>query len=69
MKRRSARPVSEAMTSPAVTVTADAGFHEIISTFHAHGGRSMPVVDGQGLLQGLLSRKDFIKASHLGDLL
>lgn len=62
-------PVSAAMTAPAVTVTTDAGFREIVSAFHAHEGRSMPVVDAQARLQGLLLRKDFIKACHLEDLL
>ena len=49
------------MTSPAITVTWDAGFREIISAFHLHTGRSMPVVDDQGRLQGLLLLKDFVK--------
>jgi CBS-domain-containing membrane protein len=64
-----ATPVSEAMTAPVVTVTVDAGFREIVSAFHAHEGRTMPVVDTQGRLQGLLLRKDFVTAYHLGDLL
>jgi CBS domain-containing membrane protein len=62
-------PTTEAMTAPAVTVNDDAGFREIVSAFHAHEGRSMPVVDGQGRLLGLLLRKDFVKACHLEDLL
>jgi len=62
-------PVSEAMTAPAVTVTTNASFREIISAFHAHEGRSMPVVDADGRLQGLLLRKDFVNAYHLEDLL
>jgi CBS domain-containing protein len=62
-------PVSEAMTAPAVTVTTDAGFREIVSAFHAHEGRSMAVVDGRGRFRGLLLRTDFVKAYHLEDLL
>jgi len=62
-------PVSDAMTSPAVSITGDAGFREIISAFHTHPGRSMPVVDEQGRLQGLLLLKDFVKAYHLEELL
>jgi CBS domain-containing protein len=62
-------PVSEAMTAPAITVTEDAGFREIVGAFHAHAGRAMPVVDPQGRHKGLLLRKDFVKASHLEDLL
>lgn len=60
--------VSMAMTSPAVTVTKDARFGEIIGAFHQHGGRSMPVVNGSGQLLGLLLRKDFISAYHLEKL-
>ena len=62
-------PVSDAMTSPAVSVTLDAGFREIISAFHTHAGRSMPVVDDQGRLQGLLLLKEFVKTYHLEELL
>jgi CBS-domain-containing membrane protein len=62
-------PVGEAMTAPAITIAEQAGFREILHAFHRHGGRSMPVVDDQGHLKGLLLRKDFIKAHHLEDLL
>ena len=62
-------PVREAMTSPATTVTGDAGFREIISAFHSHTGRSMPVVDDRGRLLGLLLLKDFVKTYHLEELL
>lgn len=64
-----ATPTSEAMTAPPVTVTEDAGFREIVNAFNAHEGRSMPVVDTQGRLMGLLLRKDFLKSYHLDDLL
>lgn len=62
-------PVSKAMTTPAITVGKDAGFAETIAAFHRHNGRSMPVVDGDGHLLGLLLRKDFISAYHLENLL
>ncbi len=62
-------PVSEAMSAPAVTIPVDAGFLAIVSAFHTHEGRAMPVVDAQGRLQGLLLRKDFFKAHHMEDLL
>ena len=58
-------PVSKAMTSPAVTVREDGGFAETIAAFHRHQGRSMPVVDGDGRLVGLLLRKDFLSVYHL----
>lgn len=62
-------PVSEVMTTPAVAIDAEAEFREIVSAFHTHDGRSMPVVDAQGVLKGLLLRKDFVKAYHLEELL
>lgn len=61
-------PVSEAMTAPAVTISADAGFAEVIHAFHRHNGRSMPVVDKEGRLLGLLLRKDFFSAHNLETL-
>lgn len=62
-------PVSEAMTAPAMTIAADAGFRAIVNGFHAHEVRSMPVVDAEGRLRGMLLRKDFIKACRLDNLL
>lgn len=53
-------PVGEAMTTPAVTVTDDASFHQILAAFRSHPGRSMPVTDAGGHLRGMLLRKDFI---------
>ncbi len=58
-------PVSAAMTSPAVTVGVDAGFHEIMAAFRRHPGRSVPVLDEQGRVCGLLLRKDFLAAFGL----
>jgi CBS domain-containing membrane protein len=61
--------VSVAMTQPAVTVSQDAGFLEILEAFHRHGGRSMPVVGTDGRLLGLLLRKDFFAAYKLKESL
>jgi CBS domain-containing membrane protein len=55
-------PVSAAMTTPARTVTVDAGFVEIMKEFRNHEGRSMPVVGGDRRMRGLLLRKDFLAA-------
>jgi CBS-domain-containing membrane protein len=60
-------PVSAAMTAPAVTVVADAGFREIMAAFRRHPGRSVPVLDEQGRLCGLLLRKDFLAAFSLAE--
>lgn len=62
-------PVSRAMTAPAVTIDRHAGFMEIIGAFHRHAGRSLPVVDGNGRLLGLLLRKDILSACHMENLL
>ena len=62
-------PVRAAMIASPETVPEDAGFREIFRAFHAHEGRSMPVVDREGRLRGLLLRKDCIKAFRLEDLL
>lgn len=60
-------PTSSLMTTPAVTVTEDAGFPQIMAAFRSHGGRSMPVVDDRGRLLGLLMRKDFLAACQIHD--
>jgi CBS domain-containing protein len=62
-------PVSDAMTAPPVAVSEKAGFRQILGAFRTHEGRSMPVVDGDGRLRGLLLRKDFLAAFHMEDLL
>ena len=61
--------VGDAMTAAPVTIATDAGCRAIASAFHAHAGRSMPVVDAEGRLRGLLLRKDFVKAYPLEALL
>lgn len=62
-------PVREGMTSKVVTIPRDCGFTAIVSAFHTHEGRSMPVVDEHGRLLGLLLRKDFLDSCHLEGLL
>ncbi len=57
--------VAVAMTRPAVTIGLDARFAEILDAFQHHGGRSMPVVSGDGRLLGLLLREDFLAAYRL----
>jgi len=62
-------PVSQAMTEAPVCIDEQAGFFKIIREFRQHMGRSMPVVDAEGRLRGLLLRKDFIDIFHLEDML
>lgn len=61
-------PVAAIMTSPAITVEADARFSRIVEQFHAKHSNRLPVVDRHGVLVGVLSRKDFIQAFHLEGL-
>ena len=59
------RPVSELMTSPAVSVPLNAGPREVFAAFAAHPGRAMPVLSADDRLAGLMTRKAFINACHL----
>ncbi len=54
--------VAEAMTAEVVTVHADADFRQVLDAFRHHPGRSMPVVDGEQRLRGMLLRKDLLAA-------
>ena len=60
--------VNIAMTQPALTISQDAGFVDIMKAFHQHGGRSMPVTGTDGKLLGLLLRKDFLAAYKPNEL-
>lgn len=61
-------PVSDVMTPNPVAIGRDAGFREITAAFHRHPGRSMPVVDAEGSVCGLLLHRSFISACHLESL-
>jgi CBS domain-containing membrane protein len=61
--------VREVMTAPAVSVSIDAGFEQIFRSFREHEGRTMPVINSVGQLQGLLLRKDFLTAAHMERLM
>ena len=58
--------VSDAMTAPPVTVSAQADFRQIMQAFQHCGGRALPVVERNGRFCGLLLRKDFIGACPFG---
>jgi CBS-domain-containing membrane protein len=57
--------VREVMTSEPVAVGRQAGFREIVAAFHRHRGRSMPVVEADGRVCGLLLHRKFVSACHL----
>jgi CBS-domain-containing membrane protein len=61
--------VAAIMSAPAVTVQEQARFDAVLQAFRRHQGRSMPVIDTDGRLRGLLLRKDFLHAFHQEDLL
>jgi CBS domain-containing protein len=63
LKNRSSQdtPVSEIMTAPAVTVTADATVHQCMELMTQGRFRHLPVVDS-GRVVGMLSIGDLVKA-------
>lgn len=60
--------VREVMTPNPVAIGRRAGFREITAAFHRHRGRSMPVVEDDGRVCGLLLHRKFIAACHLENL-
>ncbi len=50
----------ELMTAPAVTIGPDATVAAAARVMNAHNVRRLPVVDGEGNLAGLVSRRDLI---------
>ena len=50
------------MTSPAVTTTADTKVVQAARLMEARQVKRLPVVDGQGRLVGIVSRRDLLKA-------
>ncbi|MEV6719478.1 CBS domain-containing protein [Streptomyces xanthochromogenes] len=51
----------ELMTSPAVTVHADAGIAQAARLMAGRGVKRLPVVDNRGVLEGIVSRADLLK--------
>jgi CBS domain-containing membrane protein len=54
------------MTAPAQMVGTEATLPEMVRAFGRHPGRTMPVVDADGHLQGMLARKDLVRVCRLG---
>ncbi|GAA5080239.1 CBS domain-containing protein [Streptomyces similanensis] len=54
-------------TVPAVTVSADATLARAARLMARHGVKRLPVVDGEGLLKGIVSRSDLLKVFLRGD--
>lgn len=57
-----ARTAGEAMTSPAVTITADREVAEAARTMTERSVNRLPVVDDDGKLVGIVTRADLVRA-------
>jgi CBS domain-containing protein len=62
--RNAGRPISEVMTSPVVTVTADADVDEMLAllTDRDRDINRLPVVDDDERLVGIVARQDLLRA-------
>ncbi|MGW2459771.1 CBS domain-containing protein [Streptomyces sp. NPDC001761] len=61
MAKAVARTAGDLMSSPAVTVRASATLAEAARIMAREGVKRLPVVDGAGLLTGVVSRADLLK--------
>ncbi|MFI6764792.1 CBS domain-containing protein [Streptomyces sp. NPDC050355] len=61
VRRAEAVTAGELMTSPAVTVRADATLGQAARTMARESVKRLPVVNGDGLLVGIVSRADLLK--------
>jgi CBS domain-containing protein len=59
---REGRSIREAMSSPAITAGPDADIREVAATLDEKRIRSLPVVDSEGRLIGVISRADIVRA-------
>ncbi|WP_086825822.1 CBS domain-containing protein [Streptomyces sp. NRRL B-24572] len=55
------RRAEDLMTSPAVTVASDASLPQAARLMATHRVKRLPVVDGHGAIQGIVSRSDLLK--------
>lgn len=67
LARAVGRTAGDLMTSPAVTIVADAGLGAAARLMHRHGLKRLPVVDGAGRLVGIVTRSDLLKVFMLSD--
>jgi CBS domain-containing protein len=61
LARAGAMTAAELMTSPAVTTRADATLARAARIMARHRVKRLPVVDGTGVLRGIVSRADLLK--------
>jgi CBS domain-containing protein len=58
---KSGATVGEVMTSPAVTVSESTGLEHVAEQLTQQRIRRVPVVNGQGALIGIVSRRDVLR--------
>ncbi|MBR8741821.1 CBS domain-containing protein [Nocardiopsis sp. MG754419] len=58
--KAAARNAGELMTSPAITIAPDASVARAARLMERHGVKRLPVVDGDGRLTGVVSRRDLL---------
>jgi CBS-domain-containing membrane protein len=68
LARAGARTAGELMTAPPVTVRPDETLAQAARTMALHRVKSLPVVDGDGVLKGVVSRSDLLKVFLREDL-
>jgi len=61
-RKLAARTAAEAMTSPAVTVTVGRNVTEAARLMVDRGIKRLPVVDDEGILVGIVTRTDLVRA-------
>ncbi|HET6501934.1 MAG TPA: CBS domain-containing protein [Amycolatopsis sp.] len=61
-RRAAGRRAGEVMSSPAITIAADAAVVEAARRMVRHGVKRLPVLDRHGKLVGLVSRADLVRA-------
>lgn len=59
--------VADVMTSPAVTVHAQADVVDLVGLMTVHGFKSVPVVDDEGGIVGIVSRSDLVRLRARSD--
>lgn len=61
LEKARAVTAADLMTSPAVTVRPDATLAQAARAMARHGVKRLPVVDGDGVLKGIVSRSDLLR--------
>jgi CBS-domain-containing membrane protein len=58
-------PVDELMSTPALTLHETDSFAMVLRTFQDHAIGSIPIVNPEGVLTGIVTRGDFVHGYHL----